>query len=207
MARTHAVAFVALAALAASAPAGQFNKKLSAGDAAPAWKDLPGTDGKKHSLADLKDKDVVVVVFTCNSCPVAEAYEDRLIDFTRKHAAAESKVALVAINVNTVPEDRLDRMKERARAKGFPFPYLYDESQQTARDYGASYTPEFFVLDKERKVVYLGAMDDKTNPAEATVNYLAQAVEAALAGKKPEKAETLARGCMIRFARKRTSDD
>src|SRR5947209_596101 len=146
MARTHAVAFVALAALAASAPAGQFNKKLSAGDAAPAWKDLPGTDGKKHSLADLKDKDVVVVVFTCNSCPVAEAYEDRLIDFTRKHAAAESKVALVAINVNTVPEDRLDRMKERARAKGFPFPYLYDESQQTARDYGASYTPEFFVL-------------------------------------------------------------
>src|SRR5262249_22000186 len=124
MARIHAIAYVMILALAAPAAAGQFNKKLSPGDAAPAWKDLPGTDGNKHSLADLKDKDVVVVVFTCNSCPVADAYEDRIIEFSKKHAAPDSKVALVAINVNTVPEDRLDKMKVRAKEKGFAFPYL-----------------------------------------------------------------------------------
>ena len=124
---------------------------------APAWIDLPGTDGKKHSLADLKDKPVVVVVFTCNSCPVGRTYEDRIIEFAKKHAAPDSKVALVAINVNTIEEDRLPKMQERAKEKGFPFLYLFDESQRIARDFGAMYTPEFFVIDKDRKIAYMGA--------------------------------------------------
>src|SRR5687768_14864248 len=136
--------------------AGEFNKKLSIGDPAPAWKDLPGTDGKKHALADLAGKDLVVVVFTCNSCPCSVEYEDRIIALTNKY---KDKAAVVAINVNTIPDDRLPAMTKRATQRKFPFPYLYDESQHIARDYGATYTPEFFVLDRNRKVAYMGAMD------------------------------------------------
>lgn len=187
--------------IAATAPGGEFNKVLSPGDAAPAWKDLEGTDGKRHSLADLKGQDVVVVVFTCNSCPAAVGYEDRIIAFAEKHAGPDSKVAVVAINVNTIPEDRLPAMTKRAETKKFPFAYLYDPSQEIAKRYGASYTPEFFVLDRDRKVVYLGAMDDKGPPAEATVSHLEAAVKAALAGQKAPTGETLARGCRIRFHR------
>ena len=179
--------------------AGEFNKVLSVGDAAPAWADLDGTDGKKHSLADLKDKDVVVVVFTCNSCPVAVGYEDRIVAFANKHA---DRVAVVAINVNTGKDDQLPEMTKRAAKKKFPFPYLYDPTQEIARKYGANYTPEFFVLDKDRKVAYLGAMDDRSPPAAAGTVFLDDAVEAALAGKKPATAETLARGCRIKFNKK-----
>lgn len=194
---------LALAVFAFSLSAGEFNKVLKPGDAAPAWNDLPGTDGKKHALADLKDKSVVVVVFTCNSCPIAIDYEDRILEFAKTHAQADSKVALVAINVNTIAEDRLDAMKKRAEKKGFTFPYLYDESQKIAKAYGANYTPEFFVLNAKREVIYMGAFDDKTNVKDAKENYLLPAVEGALKGEKPAKGETLARGCAIRFKRER----
>jgi peroxiredoxin len=187
--------------LTTTAQGGRYNQKLNIGDAAPQWHNLPGTDGQAHSLADLKEKDVVVVVFTCNSCPVAVAYEDRLLAFARKYATADSKVALVAICVNDRTEDRLPQMKERARSKGFSFPYLYDQSQQIGRDYGATITPEFFVLDRERKIVYMGAMDDKVE--QPAVNYLEQAVSATLNAQKPATAETLARGCSMKYARKR----
>ena len=183
------------------AMAGEFNKVLSVGSVAPAWKDLPGTDGKTHSLSDLK-QDVVVVIFTCNSCPAAEAYEERIIAFTKKHAT-EGKVAVVAINVNTVKEDLPPEMKKRAEKRKFNFPYLYDGTQDIAKQYGARYTPEFFVLNKERKVVYLGAMDDKSPPGMPTQAYLEAAVQAALNGQTAPKGETLARGCMIRWKRDR----
>jgi peroxiredoxin len=183
--------------------AGKFNKTLNIGDKAPEWSDLPGTNGKKHSLAELKDKDVVVVVFTCNSCPVAQDYEDRIIAFAKKYTGPESKVALVAICVNLVEEDRLPKLTERAKEKGFTFPYLYDESQKIGKAYGANYTPEFFVLDRNRKIAYMGAMDDHSPPAEAKVSYLEKAVEAVLKGEKPETAETLARGCRIRYSKSR----
>lgn len=203
MTRTAFALSVLLLAAPAVAPAGKFNKVLSVGDAAPAWENLVGTDGKKHALADLKDKDVVVVVFTCNSCPVAVGYEARVLDFAAKHAGPDAKVAVVAINVNTIKEDALPAMTARAEKKKYPFPYMYDPTQQIAKKFGADYTPEFFVLDKERKVVYLGAMDDKSPPADATTSHLEAAVTAALAGKKPETGETLARGCRIRWERKR----
>ncbi|WP_020471172.1 thioredoxin family protein [Zavarzinella formosa] len=180
--------------------AGEFNKKLNIGDNAPAWKNLPGVDGKNHSLADIKDRDYVVVIFTCNSCACSEEYEDRIVAFTQKYA---DRVAVVAINVNTIPEDKLDAMKKKAAKKKFTFPYLYDETQQIARDYGATYTPEFFVLNKERKIAYMGAMDDKTNVTEVKDKYLEAATDAILAGKTPPKAETVARGCLIRFKRVR----
>jgi peroxiredoxin len=176
---------------------GQFNKALSPGDPAPAWDGLECTDGKTHALADLK-ADVVVVVFTCNSCPVAVGYEDRLIAFAK---AAGDGVQVVAINPNAVPEDKLPAMKQRAEKKRFPFLYLADPAGAVAKKYGAQYTPEFVVLDKSRKVVYLGAMDEKSPPAAGGTPYLEQAVAAAKTGAKPATAETLARGCRIRWAR------
>ncbi|REK10487.1 MAG: thioredoxin family protein [Planctomycetota bacterium] len=191
--------------LVSSAGAGKYNAVLDIGDPAPAWKDLEGVDGKRHSLSDLEEKEVVVVVFTCNSCPVAADYEDRILEFSKKFAGPDGKVGLVAINVNQIPEDRLPKMKERAEAKGFDFPYLYDESQQIGRDYGAAFTPEFFVLDQDRKVVYMGGMDDSSNSEMVENNYLVPAVEAALAGDTPETAEAPAIGCRVRYARQRRS--
>jgi len=180
--------------------AGEYNPALKIGDAAPAWKDLPGVDGEKHSLDDLKDKPVVVVVFTCNSCPIATDYEDRIIAVAKQRA---DKVALVAINVNRIAEDSLPKMQERAKSKEFPFAYLSDESQQIAKDYGATFTPEFFVLSRDRKIVYMGGMDDSSDPAAVKHNYLEPAIVAALAGELPATKETVARGCRIRYARSR----
>jgi peroxiredoxin len=194
----RSIAFVLL--LPVACVAGEFNKKLNLGDPAPVWNDLPGTDGKKHSPADYADKEVVVVVFTCNSCACSEEYEDRIIAFADKYKA---KVGVVAINVNTIPEDRLDAMKKKADKKKFPFAYLYDESQKIARDFGATYTPEFFVLTRDRKVAYMGAMDDKTKVDEVKERYLESAVEAVLKGEKSKTGETNPHGCLIRFKRSR----
>lgn len=199
--RTTAFALsITLLAISHSA-AGEFNSVLSIGDKAPTWTDLPGVDGKTHALDDLKNQDVVVVAFTCNSCPYAVDYENRLIDFAKRHAG--KKVALVAINVNTIEEDRLPKMQERAKAKGFNFPYLFDESQAIGKAYGAAFTPEFFVLDKERRVVYMGAMDDNTDPEKVNQRWVETAVAAALAGHKPEKTETIAVGCRVRYETRR----
>jgi peroxiredoxin len=191
--------FALVAAPTIAAP-GKFNKVLGIGDKAPAWENLEGVDGKKHALADLKDKDIVVVVFTCNSCPVAAGYEDRIIAFAESHAKPDAKVALVAINVNTAKDDALPAMKARADKKKFNFAYLYDPTQEIARKYGAMYTPEFFVLDKDRKVVYTGSMDDKAPPGEPKMAYLEMGVKAAAAGKPADTGETSpAAGCRIKF--------
>jgi peroxiredoxin len=187
--------------LAGPAFAGEFNEVLNIGDAAPAWEKLPGVDDKMHALADLKDKPVVVVVFTCNSCPVANDYEGRIIAAAKKYAA--QNVAFVAINVNRIEDDKLPKMKERATAKGYPFPYLYDDTQEIGKKYGAVFTPEFFVLDKDRKVVYMGGLDDSSNVSEVKANYLEPAIEAVLQGKKPAKAEAPAIGCRVRYERVR----
>jgi peroxiredoxin len=185
------------------ASAGKFNDVLSIGDAAPAWAKLPGVDNEDHALADLKDKEIVVVVFTCNSCPYAVDYEDRINAFVEALCGADSKVGLVAINVNTIVSDRLLAMQQRAKEKKFRFPYLYDETQQIAKDYGANFTPEFFVLNKERKVVYMGAMDDSPDAAKVEKKYVEAAVAAALKGAKPEVTETVAVGCRVRYDRKK----
>lgn len=192
-----------LGLIATPVSGGKYNAVLNIGDKAPAWSDLEGVDGKQHSLADLADKEIVVVVFTCNSCPVATDYEERIMEFSKKYAAPGSKVGLVAINVNQIAEDRLPKMKERAEARGFDFPYLYDESQQIGKAFGAAFTPEFFVLDGDRRVVYMGGMDDSSNVDTVQTNYLVPAVEAALSGKQPEVAEAPAIGCRIRYARER----
>lgn len=189
-------AFLGCVSLGSVSFAGEYNTVLSIGDSAPVWKELLGVDNKKHSLADLKEKPVVVVVFTCNSCDVSTDYEDRIIAFAKKYA---ENVAVVAINSNTVPADRLPKMQERSKAKKYPYPYLYDETQAVAKSYGAIFTPEFYVLNQERKIVYMGGMDDNSSPEFVKKNYLEPAVEAALKGEKPATTETVAIGCRVRY--------
>jgi hypothetical protein len=94
-------------------------------------------------------------------------------------------------------------MKVRAEEKQFPYAYLFDETQQIAKDFGATYTPEFFILNKDRKIAYMGGMDDNSDPRRVTERYLEPALVAVLAGKEPPKVETVARGCTIRYARER----
>ncbi len=179
------------------------NAKPQIGDAAPEWKALTGTDGKQHSLSDLSAANVVVLCFTCNTCPYSIDYEDRLIALAKKYAATDETVKLVAINSNGVPVDSLENMKKRAMEKEFNFDYLKDETQEVAREYGAIYTPEFYVLNRDRTIVYRGAMDDSTKAQGVKVKYVELAIDAALSGKQPEVTTTGARGCTIRFKRKR----
>jgi peroxiredoxin len=201
--RTCLQMIVSALCVAIGAEAGTYNKQLSVGDAAPDWKGLEGADGKKHSLANLADKEVVVVCFTCNTCPYAVDCEDRLIALSKRFAAEGNKCAVVAINANKVKDDLLPAMQERAKAKGFDFPYLHDETQQVAKSYGARYTPEFVVLNKQREVVYLGAMDDSPDGKKITKRWVEDAVSAALVGKLPETTETPAVGCAVRYVRER----
>lgn len=165
---------------------------LEIGDAAPDFV-AKGVDGEEYSLKKIsKDADVVVVCFTCNQCPVAVAYEDRFIEFNETYK--DKKVAFIAINCNNRTED-LDAMKTRAEEKGFNFIYAYDVSGKAAADWGAKVTPELFVV-QEGKIAYHGSFDDKQS--EPTETYLVSAVDALLAGNKPDVAETKPFGCGIK---------
>jgi peroxiredoxin len=108
-------------------------------------------------------------------------------------------VQFVAINVSTMPADRLAAMQQRAKEKDFNFPYLYDASQKIGRDYGAAVTPHIFLLDKNRKIAYVGAIDDNLNPRKVKTHYLADALDSLLAGKKPPQETTKAFGCGIHY--------
>jgi peroxiredoxin len=188
---------VVLNAGAAISPAADFNKRVDIGDKAPAFADLEGTDGKRHGLADFEDKKLVVVAFTCNTCPMAKAYEQRFVEFSRDYR--DKDVAFVAINCNTGPADQLPAMQERAAERGFEFRYLHDPKQGVGRAYGATVTPHVFVLDKERRIAYMGAFDDKQDAAKAKRHYVRDAVESLLAGDEPEITETRQFGCAIEY--------
>jgi peroxiredoxin len=182
--------------------AGKYNPTKSIGEAAPEWRELPGIDGQSHSLADFQSYPVLVIAFTCNTCPTAVDYEDRLMALTKQYADG-GKCAVIALNANQVADDQLPKMKQRAMEKRFNFVYLRDETQQVAKAYGATVTPEFFVLDKQRRIVYMGALDDSTQPAEVKTRYVEEAIAATLAGQKVTTAETAPRGCLVRYARER----
>lgn len=177
--------------------AGDFNSKVSVGDVGAGFQNLDGVDGKTHSSDDYKAAKVLVLCFTCNHCPVAVAYEDRFIEFAKEYQSKD--VAFVAINVNNGAADKLPAMKQRAQAKGFTFPYLYDPSQASARAYGATCTPHLFVLCAERKIAYMGAFDDSNNADRAKKHFVKDAVDSLLAGKKPAVTETRQRGCSIKY--------
>jgi peroxiredoxin len=192
-----AKASLVVAALTAIMAARGYAGELKVGMVAPDFKGIIGTDGHKHSLADFKKAKLVVLVFTCNHCPVAQAYEDRLVALQKKYRTSD--VQLVAVNVNNIPEDRLDEMKKRAKQKGFNFPYIYDASQKLGRDYGAKVTPHVFVLDQDRKIAYMGAIDDNMQADKAKTPHLRNALDALLNGEKPPRPVTKQFGCGIKY--------
>ncbi|MBI1314046.1 redoxin domain-containing protein [bacterium] len=177
--------------------AAKFNRVLNVGDKAPAWRDLPGADGKRHSLEALKQFDIVVVVFFCNHCPVAKAYEERLLKLAAE--TRKQSVQFVLLSVSRFEADRLEEMTRRVNEKKYPFPYLQDQSQQLGRKYGAYATPQVFVLDRERKIAYMGAIDDSMFPDEVTEQYLSDAISAVLKKQDPEVQESKPIGCHIEY--------
>ena len=185
---------------------------LPLGSKAPAF-NLPGVDGRNYTLNDFTDARILVVVFTCNHCPTAQYYQGRIKQIVTDY---ENKgVALVAIMPNDPKSVRLDElgwtdlgdsfgeMKIRAKEQQFNFPYLYDgETESVARAYGPVATPHVFVFDAERKLRYVGAIDNSQRIENVTKNYLRDALDALLDGKEPPITETKAIGCSIKWAGK-----
>lgn len=176
--------------------------QLSPGDEAPGFK-LKNIDGKMISLDDFAAEKGVILIFTCNHCPYAVAYEDRIIDLNDKYAPEGYPV--VAINPNdpaVVPEDSFEKMQERANEKGFDFPYLFDEGQKVFPQYGATRTPHIFLIQNEGKksiVRYIGAIDDNYKDASAVEEkFLENAIAAIEKGETPDPATTKAIGCTIK---------
>jgi peroxiredoxin len=165
---------------------------------------LKNVDGKNVSLAGIPNAKGYIVVFTCNHCPYAQAYEQRIIDLHKKYAPLGYPV--VAINPNdkvAQPDDSFEKMQERAKDKAYPFVYLYDESQEVAHAFGATRTPHVYLLDNTKTVRYIGAIDDDSeNPEKVKVKYLENAVDALLQGKPVEVTSTRAIGCSIKWAKK-----
>jgi peroxiredoxin len=188
---------------------------LEIGSPAPQFH-LPGVDGKTYSLDSFKEADILVVVFTCNHCPTAQAYEGRIQQLASDYK--DKKVALVAISPNDPQALRLDElgysaltdsfddMKIRAKERGFTFPYLYDgENQKVSRAYGPAATPHVFIFDRERKLRYVGRIDNSEKPERVTTKDARNAVEALLAGKPVPLAKTKVFGCSTKWSDKRDS--
>jgi peroxiredoxin len=176
------------------------SKGMPVGTQAPAFS-LPGVDGKTRSLDSFGDAEVLVAVFTCNHCPYAKANEDRLIEIQRDYGPRG--VQLVAINPNDAvhyPDDSFGKMKERAAEKGFNFPYLCDETQEVARAYDAACTPDIFVFDRDRKLVYNGRIDDNWQmPKHVTRHDLRAVLDAALEGGTVDFEHVPSMGCSIKW--------
>lgn len=185
---------------------------LKIGDPAPPF-NLPDVDGKFYQLKDFADRDVLVVNFTCNHCPTAQAYEDRYIQLVNEYG--EKSVAFVAISPNSpiaiLPEelgytdlsDYYEEMKIRAETKGYNFPYLYDgDTHEFSTAFGPTATPHVFVFDKERKLTYSGRIDAKEKPGTGNAEDLRMAIDKTLAGEAlpEEAAQTPAFGCSIKWA-------
>ena len=185
---------------------------LAIGQPAPDFA-LPGVDGKTWRLADFRQAKVLVVVFTCNHCPTAQAYEDRLIQLHNDYR--DRGAALVAISPNdplavrldelgyTDVSDSLEDMKIRAKAKNFPFPYLYDGAKQdVSTAYGVLATPHVFIFDQDRKLRYAGRVDN-SDVREVTSHDAKNAIEALLAGKPVPVETTRVFGCSTKWSDKR----
>lgn len=172
------------------------------GDIATDFK-LKNIDGKMVSLADYKDAKGYIVIFTCNTCPYAVMYEDRIIDLDKKYASKGYPVIAIMPNDPDIkPGDNMEAMKARAASKGFTFPYLIDEGQEIYPQYGATKTPHVYLLEKTtagNEVKYIGAIDDNYKDAAAVnTKYVEEAVDALLAGNEVIETKTRAIGCSIK---------
>ena len=172
---------------------------LGLGSHAPDF-DLPGVDGRRYSLASFSDRPVLVVIFSCNHCPYVKDYEERMVAIQRDYVA--KGVQLVAINSNdekAYPEDSLPEMVKRAKAKGFNFPYLRDETQEVVGAYGAVCTPHVFAFDKGRVLRYRGRIDDSRDARKVTSHDLRNALDDLLAERGVRNPDTRPFGCSIKW--------
>ncbi len=161
--------------------------------------ELPDTDGTTHR-PDVPAP-ATAVIFTCNHCPYALAWHERLLDVARDYAERGVRVLLVNPNdARRYPRDSYEAMQERVRADGgWPAPYLHDATQEVARTYGARTTPDVFVLDAERRLVYRGAPDADHHDPSLRAEWLRDALDAVLAGRPVERPETEPVGCSIKW--------
>jgi len=213
--RTLAVVAAVLFMAGSGWSAPQQSKTLEIGQRAPDF-NLPGVDGRSYRLADFADADILVIVFTCNHCPTAQAYEGRIKKLTADYK--NKGVALIAISPNDPRAVRLDElgysdmgdsfeeMKIRAKNMGYNFPYLYDgDEQRVSRAYGPTRTPHIFVFDKHRKLRYVGRIDDSEKPKLVKSHDVRNAIEALLKGRKVPVETTRTIGCSIKWSSKRES--
>jgi len=197
--RKFALSLVVLSLVAVPVFAGKYNKVITVGQKAPDFSGIPAVangEDASVSLSDLKE-DVVVVVFLANHCPVVQRYEDRIIDFTNDYKNKSVKV--VGFAVSAQEQDKLPGIKKYMKDHKSNYVYGYDETQAVGRAYGATNTPQFFVLDKERKIRYTGALDDSQREDKVTKTYVRDAVDAVLKGETPAVEETRPEGCGVQY--------
>lgn len=172
---------------------------IAIGATAPDF-DLPAVGGGTRSLADYADVPALALVQSCNHCPYVQAWEGRMNALQQEYGPRG--FALVAINSNDTvshPGDSFDAMGARAGERGFAFDYVQDESQAIARALGSERTPEVFLFDRDRRLVYHGAIDDSRNEEAVTQSWFRDAIEAVLAGEEPEVADTMPVGCTVKW--------
>ena len=194
-------ALLVAVSLTGLALAAQPGAELAIGAKGPDF-NLKGTDGQMHSLAASAGDKGTAVIFTCNECPYSKGYEDRLIDLAK--AFKPQGIGFVAINANDpkiVPGDGYEFMVKRAKDKGFPFPYVVDETQAIAAAYGARVTPHIFLLDAKGTLVYRGRVDDSVKTEEVKSSDFRAALEALAGGKPVPVAETKAFGCGVKYSK------
>lgn len=193
--------FVALFAALAFSFAPQADGGYKVGDSVEDFT-LKSVSGKKVSLGSMEEAKGFVVTFTCNHCPYAKMYEDRLIALHNEYAEKGYPVIAINPNTKTVGDDDFKHMKKRAKEKGFPFEYLADDSQEVAKAFGAAKTPHVYVVQRDGeafKVRYIGAIDNDPKGGKPDKHYLRDALNALLQGEEVENANTLAVGCTIKW--------
>lgn len=172
---------------------------MTIGSAAPAF-DLPGVDGRRHALDDYAGASALVLVQSCNHCPYAQAWEGRIDAAQREYGPRGVQVVAISSNdAGAFPEDSFEEMQARAKRQEFSFDYLYDEDQRLARALGSQRTPEVFLFDAGRTLVYHGAVDDSRDERAVQQHYLRDALDAVLVGEDPPVAETPSVGCTVKY--------
>lgn len=175
-------------------------KKLKLGGHIPSF-NLKGTDGNFYRDSTFSDEKILLVVFSCNHCPYVKAYEDRLIKLQDDYR--EKGLVVIAINSNddlNYPEDSFENMRARSEEKAFNFLYLRDDSQEIAKAFGAASTPEIFLFNKQKKLSYIGKIDDNwSNPLAVNKQYLRDAIDEIINNEQVSVPETFAVGCSIKW--------
>lgn len=162
---------------------------------------LPGVDGRTYSRDQFTQAQAFLVMFICNHCPYVQAIEDRLIALGQHFKSENVKIVAICSNdAEKYPDDSFEKLKERAEAKGYPFPYLHDESQAVARAFGAVCTPDFFLYDSSMRLAYRGRLDDSWKDAtNVRHEELKGAIEALLKGESPSREQKPSMGCSIKW--------